>query len=203
MPSKGIVYVAWGDKVQDELQRSIDSLPDGIPHTVIEPETHDSGHSAKLCMFEESPYDLTLYLDTDTVVLTDNLDFVFEMAWLYNIAIALAPASDAAHQYGFVGEDYLPQYNTGVMCFNKSDRTREVFEWWRENQVGKYDQPAFARAVWHHTVNPYVLPREWNFRSMPLEVQGFGPIKIWHSRTDPPKQKLKGFWRLSNAKNPS
>jgi hypothetical protein len=80
--SRGILYLVWGDKVEAAVKRSIFSLKEFHPELDYEvrqlpPDSSPSkGLLEKSSMMDFSPFDETLFLDADTILL-DRLDFGF------------------------------------------------------------------------------------------------------------------------------
>lgn len=201
--TRGILYIVWGNYNKAELQRSIDSVVKfGYDYHVAEIEDEGIGLAHKAKMYDLSPFDTTLFLDTDTVVM-DNLDYGFYKAEKHGIACCIAPASSAYLAAKEIGMPLLnndtPQYNTGVIFFTKyhtyydyhdkhydNHSLFENFRWCvhRWPQSLKNDQPALARSIEMGDVNPYILPRTWNYRAkMRYEAKvTHGPIKILHAR---------------------
>jgi len=149
-------------------------------------------------MLDLSPFDETLFLDIDTVVM-GNLDFGFEKAKSFGMAISICEAPwGRRYKKIFFGDEV--EYNTGVIFFTK--RAKLVFNAWKElagtidssilivkDQViytmPANDQGSFALAVVRTGFNPYVLPLNWNFRPG-WHRSFFGPIKVWHDYSEPP-----------------
>ena len=81
MSRRGIIYITWGDKPDRVHQRSINSvarLHGELPiHVVRLPEKATLLEKSR--MFDLTPFEETLYLDADTVVLA-RLDFGFDKA---------------------------------------------------------------------------------------------------------------------------
>lgn len=198
-PSRGVIYVYWGEQPEQELERSIASLsrihPE-LPWKKIKLED-DSSLLDKSSMSRLSPFESTLFLDTDTVVL-DRLDFGFEQAEQYGLACCINECP-WARRYGDIGGDQV-EFNTGVLFF--TSKASQVFDRW--DSISKKidstlvfksggeprvmpvnDQAGFSQALVDTGFNPYVLPLNWNFRPM-WHRSFFGPVKIWHDRSDPP-----------------
>jgi hypothetical protein len=195
MPSdRGILYMKWGTGHDQVLQRSLASVkayhPE-LPVQVVElPASANLLNKAE--MFERSPFEETLFLDVDTVVL-DRLDFGFEKAARFGIACCICECP-WARRYGGLRGDMI-EYNTGVLFFNRA-MTR-LFETWKTNnarvdssilfkgpngqlvRMPLNDQAGFAKAIDDLEICPYVLPLNWNFRPL-WQRSFFGPIKIWH-----------------------
>ena len=79
--SRGVLYLQWGERCPTLVQRSLASLR--AVHPALPVHIHTLPDHATLleksAMLELSPFEETLYLDADTVVL-DSLDFGFEHA---------------------------------------------------------------------------------------------------------------------------
>ena len=151
-------------------------------------------------MFELSPFEETLYLDVDTVVL-DRLDFGFDMAKRHGIACAFSDCPWARRSADLADKGDLPTYDTGAIFFTRA--AAPIFRSWQERvktvnaayrtqvgnnlvmQVPVKDDAAFALAMAEAERPPFVLPMNWNFRPR-TQRTWWGPIKIWHDRADVP-----------------
>jgi hypothetical protein len=204
--TRGILSIYWGDETKlpiERLKASVKKFHPELPHEVIKidaPSGNPKSLNQKAAMFDLSPFDETLFLDLDTVVL-GRLDFGFQKAQQFGLAIAICE-SPWAKRYRHVFSDDEVEYNTGVIFFDK--KAEPVFKAWRELSstvnsealgisfetgqifnMSANDQAAFALAVEKTGFNPYVLPMNWNFR--PMWQKSFcGPIKIWHDYANPP-----------------
>src|SRR5690349_12152786 len=89
--SRGILYIKWGSRLDGQLARSVQSVRQFYPtlpiHVQELPES--AGIMAKASMFDFSPFEQTLFLDCDTVVLSD-VTFGFEMAQKHGIACCIS-----------------------------------------------------------------------------------------------------------------
>jgi lipopolysaccharide biosynthesis glycosyltransferase len=111
----------------------------------------------KTQLYKLSPFDETLYLDSDVMAVADIKD-----VWSYctdNIAVAPAynPLSKGNNYSGLTEEietsyyllvdDSWKQYNTGVFLFNKSSVSYTVFMVWAEEwrRFRNYENMAFTR----------------------------------------------------------
>ena len=85
---RGIVYIVWGDQVQPALTRSRLSVEKIHPELPVHVEIlrPESSLLDKSRMHRLTPFEETLFLDSDTVVL-DRLDFGFEMAAQHGLAV--------------------------------------------------------------------------------------------------------------------
>lgn len=202
---RGVVYITWGEseRTKTALQRSQGSLKDIHPSSPVETFVLKStGGSKDLLqksrMYELSPFEETLYLDADTVVL-GRLDYGFKKAHEHGLACSICECPWARRYADGVGGDVI-EYNTGVMFFTR--KAKPVFKrWeylaeridssiiWLDGDVPKKmqynDQASFACAIEDTKFNPFVLPLNWNFRPI-WQKAFFGPIKVWHDYADAP-----------------
>lgn len=186
--TSGVLYYVWGDQCRDELARSRQSVERlGYPVHIAEGDpVHALGQKSR--MYDLTPFDVTAFMDTDTVALAD-LEFGFEMAERHGLAICINEAADASVHYP---EEKFPpgliEYNTGVIFFKRDPAVERVFRRWAELTPvrPRNDQPGFARAVYETRFNPFVLPLTWNYRAEYAPGPIFGPIHVWHSRVPVP-----------------
>jgi hypothetical protein len=218
--SRGVLYMVWGEKAERVMARSIASLKEihpELPYEVVRLPPHTDGIKGlleKSRMLELSPFEETLYLDCDTVVL-DRLDYGFAQAIRYGVACCICECPWARRYRGLPKDDGI-EYNTGVLFFNRA--AAALFQRWHElvtevdstidfvlpnGQLGVMpfnDQGGFAKAVSEWDRAPFVLPFNWNFRPM-WQWTFFGPIKVWHDYSDPPPQlkQLNAAYRRPDA----
>ncbi len=208
MPSRGVLYIVYGTRIRPTLERSLASLRETNPHLGIQveevpdddPNDEFRGHLRKAHALDLSPFDETLFLDADTVVMAP-LDFGFDMAARHGLACC-HNESPWAVKYESAGNHWsTPEYNTGVFFFTAA--ARPILERWRHlagvidsghdvyynKQLMRQhfsDQASFARAVEECDVRPFVLPCTWNLR--PRWVRHFhGPVRVWHEYSEPPE----------------
>jgi hypothetical protein len=213
---RGILYIVWGERADQVLQRSIDSVKAVHPELPIEVARipgADAGpknllHKAE--MMERSPFAETLFLDADTVVL-DRLDFGFAKAQRFDAACCVCEAPWARCYKGLADRGDMIDYNTGVLFFTEG--ARPLFTLWQRlaqeidsglvyAKDGKVmifpfaDQASFAAAVDQAGTPPFVLPLNWNYRPE-FQKSFFGPIKVWHSYLDVPPEfhQLAAYYR--------
>ena len=208
----GILYVATGAACRAEAvvsARSVKAAWPGIPIAIktdgpVDPDCFDQidliadepGNLAKVRHLENTPFERTLFLDSDTYCLAA-MPELFGVLDRFDLA--------AAHEAGrfatrwesgaevFIRAPDLPEsfieYNTGVMAFRRNGDIFKMFARWldlceeaRQAQIPyTQDQPGFRRAIYESGLQVAVLPPEYNFR---LVSSGFarGPIKLIHGR---------------------
>jgi hypothetical protein len=210
--ARGILYVATGAACRDEAVISARSVKTAWPQIPIAIKTDgpvdqhyfdqidlisDSPDNlAKVCHLAETPFERTLFLDSDTYCL-------HPMPELFGILDRFDLA--AAHEAGrfatrweagtevFVRNleipECFPEYNTGVIAFRRDAEVFRMFARWerlckeaRRAQIpDSKDQPSFRHAIYESGLRVAALPPEYNFR---LVCSGFarGPIKLIHGR---------------------
>jgi len=202
--TRGVLSIYWGDESKlpiERLKASVKRFHPELPHEIIKldaPGGDPASLNKKVAMLDLSPFDETLFLDIDTVVMGD-LNFGFEKAKKFGMAIAICEAPwGKRYQKIFSGDEI--EYNTGVIFFTKE--SSQVFELWktlslevdssipmvvdgRITTMPANDQGSFALAIENTGFNPFILPLNWNFRPH-SHNSFFGPIKIWHDYADPP-----------------
>jgi hypothetical protein len=203
----GILYVASGDKYLREAEVSARSVKRAMPHLSIalvsDLQSREPGfdhqfpirqvaHSFidKIAALKQSPFQRTLFLDSDTNVLQP-LGDIFTILDRFDIAAALEPAR---YLYQLSGvPDSFPELNTGVILYRKSEAVFATIDRWlefyqeeneRKRRAGEptwHDQLSFTRAIWQSALRLFILPPEWNYRA-PFPQYVSGPVKIFHGR---------------------
>jgi hypothetical protein len=199
--TRGILYMKWGTKSETSFQRSLQSLrrfhPELQVHVAQLPDTASLLNKAQ--MLDLSPFDETLFLDADTIVM-DRLDFGFEKAAKFGLACCICECPWARRYTGLSGD--LIEYNTGVLFFTRA--MKPLFDLWKKHvptldssilfkkpddpqilRMAFNDQGGFALAVEELGICPYVLPLNWNLRPQ-WQYLLCGPVKIWHDYSNPP-----------------
>lgn len=209
--SRGVLYIVWKGSIDfaPALDRSIASLKRWHPGLEIHVQQMALGSNllCKAGMHELSPFDETLFLDADTVVL-GNLDFGFEKARQHGMAVTICNNPWARRYAGLRNHGDLIEYDTGVIFFRKNFRWVDKFftDW--QSHAGTHDssshfrtadgirgasindQCSFAAAMndANRTGNlPFVLPVNWNVHPR-WQKTFWGEMKIWHAYETVPDQ---------------
>jgi hypothetical protein len=124
-----------------------------------------------------SPFHKTLFLDADIVPLRPIDDL-----WEYEgLAMALAYRPTIGECDHISPDEYrytlarlspsMPQFNSGVIRFDRSTTVDRLFECWRTEwrRFGRHDQLALARAI-AITSPPNLLPQKFNQHSTNIDI---------------------------------
>jgi hypothetical protein len=189
--TRGVVYVAVGEKyIRSTIlsARSVRKHNPGLPVHLFanwqecgfdfsrspEPFTSvasiDTPHyRSKVDYTVNTPFDRTLYLDTDTRVLGDILP-LFDLLDRFDVALAHAPNRITRLKNWQVAVPVsFPQFNTGVFLYRRSERVWKFLHAWIEafRQAGFYsDQITFRETIWLSDLRVATLPPEYNLRHL-------------------------------------
>lgn len=165
---------------------------------------NNTGFGIKAFIYSKTPYETTLLLDTDALIVDQNLEFGFAMAESHGISLCIDNhyhlpsyhhAKYTLEEMGAV-QDYLIQYNGGVIFLNKSKHWESMFLEW-QNLVSKNDfipQVALSALLFQMKLNPFVLTDAWNYQPHYKTTNQCGPVKIWHSREVSPNEESTLFY---------
>lgn len=211
---KGVLYVATGRRCLREAASAVASLravmpsahvtlwtddPDFVSGAFDEIRRIDGARHAISDRFRpiiETPYERTLYLDTDTHVCAD-LAPVFTLLDRFDLAVSHAPtlsqSSGGRAEYRVSCPECFPELNPGVLLYRKATavqdflgRWAEVFEGHRRDNPHIENvptQPAFREALYRSDVRFYVLPPQFNLRTpFPCFLPGGSRPQVIHGR---------------------
>lgn len=203
--SRGVIFVATGRKFADEAAASRESLRRHMPSLPVILWTDAANDSLRAAFDEvrlvenpehsfadkvapllESPFEKTLFLDTDTEV-CEPLEDLFLMLDRFDVLAVHAPMRVTWPQPAI--PDGFVEVNSGVLVWRKNERTERVFRNWlmfyrahKEATGQPDDQPALRRALYESDVRLGILPAEYNFRTVLPGFAGRGPVRILHGR---------------------
>jgi len=202
--STGVLYIATGRRHLDEMLGSARSvrrhlpgvpivlytdqgdLPDGVFDEVRRIEQPRHSFIDKIAPLCETPFERTIFLDTDTLVCGPVLD-LFEILDRFDLALAQAPYR---HDRPFVTPNCFVEMNTGVLAYRRTPEMIALFrDWLRlyEKEVvetGRMDsdQPAFREALYRSPISFATLPPEYNLRTVMPAAVGRCAVRIIHGR---------------------
>ncbi len=163
----------------------VQGAPPGLEVALFEPSGNP--YADKIANMAGSPFQRTIYLDTDTYVVGE-IGHVLALLDQYELAAAYAAG------YRGMADPDVPQafyeLNTGVLAWRSDERTAAFMRSWQETylqwvreqpfpgagrplaetaaaaagRAGAADQPAFRHCAWLHGLRVFVLAPEYNLR---------------------------------------
>ena len=141
---KGVLYIASGSTYIEDAIKSARSIkqstnlsislvadrPVEDPHfdTVIESDDFLYHYGDSVLQIPELPYENTILLDTDTII-SDDFDELFSLT--SNFDVAAATIAESKSEIGEKVPAPLPEFNTGVVLFNRNERTSRFISMWK------------------------------------------------------------------------
>lgn len=199
----GFLYVATGDRFIAEAAESAISLrrwmpdapitlhadhqpPAGAPFDqIITLENPRHFFIDKIKPLLETPFERTVFLDTDTRVCAEVSD-LFAVLDRFDIAVSHAPLR---HDRPFATPNCFVELNTGVIAYRRCEAVTRLIHRWMEiyeeevARCGKVsDQAAFRQAAYESDARLYVLPSEYNLRTVMPAATGRNLVRIIHGR---------------------
>jgi hypothetical protein len=223
----GIVYSCSGESYIAEALRSARSsiAHNALPHVLFtstevtsEPglstvrfEPSANAYADKIANMRRSPFERTIYLDTDTFVVEE---IVHVLALLDHFELAVAQDPSRRRNGDQQVPDAFGEFNTGVIAWRADERIAAFMSSWEETYLswlehepfagaarasakrrarlepgrapswgGAADQPAFRHCAWEHDVRLFVLPAEYNLRlGEPATI--IDRVRVIHGRHD-------------------
>lgn len=196
---KGILYVAIGESMREPLERSIASVREhlDLPVTLVtdlaDPPSVDAcrlaqwrerpGYAVKPAFIPQLPYERTLYLDTDTVVLSreaaNPLDLITRRYGYHAAAV-----HGVSRRFQIVDHELMcvPSLNSGVLFLRNSALVQSALSLWQRYYPGHGSEEVhLTRALLQRRVPMYCLPCEWNYRG--LGLRDWQSIRIVHRKS--------------------
>jgi hypothetical protein len=208
---RGLLYAACGAKYVAEAVASRESARRVMPDVPAVLFTDDPGAVAggvfervercsgegrvghKLDPMRRSPFDKTLFIDSDTHVV-EELEDVFAVLDRFDVAVAFDsarwPYGERSLAEGRVPRAF-PEYNSGVLGFRRSAETARWIERWielYEEQAERWpgfvpDQPTLQVSLYESDLRIATLPPEYNFRTNYVAFCGAHTrVKVLHGR---------------------
>ena len=203
---RGAIYVATGDSYRSDAERSAASLKKIHPDLPIclfsdKPSTspafdhyieiRNPHRRSKLDCLSLSPFEETLFLDTDTRVIGP-VDDAFDLLQRFDLALAHMklrhPLIQAEKGYSATrAPSSFYALNSGVLYYRLTDAVSDFLTAWatqfKEAKL-RVDQLMLRELLWQHPeISFYVLPWEYNARELPSvmhNVDKLQPIRVLH-----------------------
>jgi len=203
----GVIYVATGEQFVKEAIISAEQLKCMMPDvnitlfsdlhsdssvfdSIIDVKNPTYSFLDKVKSLQRSPYEKTLYIDTDIYV-NEPVYELFDILDHFDMAAAL----DAHQQPVIPNDEYaapeiygeyhpVPEFNCGLISFRNTANVMDCFERWEskyDTSTDWADQPSLIHAFQHSNVSFCPLPRRYNY--IPgLRNNVSGIVKIFHNR---------------------
>lgn len=204
-PSCGAIYVAYGKDYFREAENSAASLkehnqlscicfcdgdygPSEVFDSIVLYERTEVNRNYKIKAILNSPFERTVYIDTDTFVCGD-LSSALKLLDRFDFALVHSPIaygkspSSSTELTASIPEAFI-EFNGGVLFYRKSRASMAVFNNWLElyNKTSrKLDQPTLRESIYFSEARFYVLPPEFNLTfTGPVFLEG--SARILHGR---------------------
>ena len=148
---------------------------------------------SKVDYIAATPFEETLYLDTDTRVLC-GLHDPFRLLERFDVALAHAHRREVLQKNERLTirvPSAFPEFNSGVLFYKRNFETIKAFQSWQQRYYeGKLnvDQPALREILWSNNLRIATLPPEYNVRFLKY-------ILMWSKDEAQPKILHLGFYR--------
>jgi hypothetical protein len=202
--SQGVLYKATGESYIKEASYSAKTVKNNTNELktaiitdnevssdnfdlIIKPtEPLPNDNSSNILYPDTSPFDRTIYLDTDTHVCEDLLP-VFDLLDEFNLGVTFATSRHTIPNQS----DVFSGYSGGILVFDSSEVVDEFHRLWydtywefREDRGITRNQPSLSYAVLNSEADYITLPGEFNTFVNPGSDAGFlyKRAKILHGR---------------------
>src|SRR4051795_12743701 len=208
----GVLFVATGSKYIDAGIRAAHTVREHCPDLPVHlfadwraqgyDFEHDLGpftsigdieqphRRSKVDYMQHTPFERTLYLDTDTAVRTDITE-MFQLLDRFDIALAhehIRSKPVRTQMWRTSLPMSFPQFNSGVFMYRRSPSVISFIDEWRDayKSAGlKHDQITLRELLWLSDLRIATLPPEYNVRYLKYHVirsKHEARSKIFHLR---------------------
>lgn len=183
MTSRGFIYVATGETFLSQAARSARQISELMPKYNIAiitdeqdiPNIFDNkikltnpeyGFGDKVGVLHRSPFDQTVYLDSDTYLRKD-IPELFDILDRFDLCAVQDMGRNSFSEELDIPLA-VPEYNTGVIAYRMNQRVSDFMLRWEEyynnlpDEKFETDQPAFRKAIYKSNISIGTLPREYN-----------------------------------------
>ena len=195
---RGILYVATGEGFVEEARVSARTVRSQMGHLPVAIATDQETAAAefnevillneptysfkdKILGLERTPFDKTVFLDTDTFV-REPIGELFELLEEFDIAATHNQNGDMYTNKSLGVPESFPEYSSGVIGYNIGDAIGFLESWldlYSDDHLG--DQPSFRRVLYEGDHRIATLPREYNYAPRyPAHIRK--GIKVFHGR---------------------
>ena len=129
----------------------------------------DPHFRSKVDYLSRTPFDRTLYLDTDTVIFNRIVE-IFGILDRFDVGLTHAHhrnSKDRLMHWETEIPNAFPEFNSGVVLYRKTDSVISFFESWSSSykKAGfRHDQTTLRELLWLSDLRIATLPPEYNLR---------------------------------------
>lgn len=206
--NNGFLYSAFGEKYVKEALisakslKAVDSTADvtivsdqqvnhvefdrKVEHKLQSNEPWKSGLVGKIDALMESPYEKTVFLDSDTYIVSP-INELFKLLDYFDLCLAMAPADISPVEIDGIKLEGLNCYNTGLIAYRKNKKVIRFLENWRNDYLENFDQynghqASFMKVFALSDIQVHVLQQHYNTRTnLAIALPG-APAKVIHNR---------------------
>lgn len=202
--TRGFVFVCWGKKFIQEACASARRIKQvsqypctliTIPGEPVPTRIFDQIISLPLegsyrdkILMSHSPYERTVFLDSDTHVLKDFAE-LFDALGRFDI---LYQATPGGYHYKMDGVpmSVVTEPSAGVVAWRRNTRTEQFFALWDKHYLsqqeengtdGAWDQRSMRAALYESDAHVFPLPKEWQVYGWETSVV-LGDVNMVHGR---------------------
>ncbi len=190
-PSRGVLYVAtdgiYAEAAVESARSVCEHSPNLSAHLFTSAATaervrdeaaaidltlgviEDPHRRSKVDYLPRTPFDRTLYLDSDTLVCSP-IDDVFDLLDRFDVALAHAHRRDHTAKrtvWRYALPDAFPQFNGGVIAYRRTPEVLGFLGDWQKAyhaESFKKDQVTLQTLLWEGDLRIATLPPEYNLR---------------------------------------
>lgn len=221
-PKRGVMYAAYRPHFIAEVARSVKSLKrhndlpvtlyadeevsgpwDDVRPLILEPDYA----RAKAKAMRDSPYQRTLFLDSDTYI-TGDITSAFDVLDRYDFAASYAPRRWGRESGSGEAPIWFPEICAGVMYWRKGARIDNFFNIWssildQQESEGWYGrrmvQPGLRVALYRSKVQVFILPPEYDTR-IPTPAFISTKVLVIHGRGEQLEAAIENINRHHNMR---
>ncbi|WP_103027096.1 putative nucleotide-diphospho-sugar transferase [Salinibacter altiplanensis] len=193
--NRGLLYLAKGETFVAEAERSAQRTATVMPQhpiTIVADREPDADcfdtviidrssfeKRDKPLALQQTPYDRTIYLDTDTY-LTDSIDGLFEILDAFDVGLRRDQGQSHVPESSQLPKSF-PQFNSGVITYQSTQGVRDMLKDWAQRcrPTDTFDQRSLRPALYHSEVRFTPLPNRYNCQYHWKNVVD-GPVKVFH-----------------------
>lgn len=205
---KGYLYVANKQKFIDEAKISARSIRDysTLPIAMVcteelareevrsffdvvitNKEIDKYIYLSKIIGIQNSPFERTIFLDSDTFVCAD-ISPLFEILEMVDIATTQEKSYHTTNKLSNIKfKSIIPEFNSGVIVIKKNEVTSKLLSDWLnicEDSKILNDMPGLREAIFKNfnLIKYFILPEEFNSHGYKSMIMLNGEVKVIHER---------------------